>query len=84
MATNLARIVRFWLHKGSLFLGPYFMSFVAYSCIANEAAVAQWCNPWTLQPEQSGGVGSIPDRTLPLERHDKGFDYNRGWKVWKT
>ena len=22
-----------------------------------------WCNPLTLQPEQSGGVGSIPGRT---------------------
>ena len=31
-----------------------------------------WCNPLTLQPEQSGEVGSIPGRTPPLERHDKG------------
>ena len=28
-----------------------------------EGVVAQWCNPRTLQPEQSGGVISIPDRT---------------------
>ena len=34
--------------------------------------VAPWCNPLTLQPEQSGGVGSSPGRTPPLERHDKG------------
>ena len=37
-----------------------------------EGVVAQWCNPLTLQLEQSGGVGSIPGRTPPLERHDKG------------
>ena len=35
-----------------------------------EGVVAQWCNPLTLQPEQSGGVGSKPDRASPLERHD--------------
>ena len=34
--------------------------------------VAQWCNPLTLKPEQSGGVGSRRDRASPLERHDKG------------
>ena len=34
--------------------------------------MAQWCNPLTLQPEQSGSVGSKPGRTPPLERHDKG------------
>ena len=34
--------------------------------------MAQWCNPLTLKPEQSGGVGSTPSRTPPpLERHDK-------------
>ena len=27
-------------------------------------------NPLTLQPEQSGGVGSSPGRAPPLERHD--------------
>ena len=37
-----------------------------------EGVVAPWCNPLTLQPEQVGGVGSIPDRTPPLERHDNG------------
>ena len=36
-----------------------------------EGVVAQWCNPLTLQSEQSGGVGLIPDRAPPLERHDK-------------
>ena len=30
-----------------------------------DGVVEQWCNPLTLQPEQSGGVP-------PLERHDKG------------
>ena len=34
--------------------------------------VAPWCNPLTLQPEQSGGVGSSPGRAPSLERHDKG------------
>ena len=34
--------------------------------------LAQWCNPLTLQPEQSGGVGSRCGRASPLERHDKG------------
>ena len=38
-----------------------------------EGIVAQWCNPLTFQPEQSGGVGSIPGRAPPLERHDKGL-----------
>ena len=37
-----------------------------------EGVVAPWCNPLTLQPEQSGGVGSSPSRAPPLERHDKG------------
>ena len=35
----------------------------------------KWCNPLTpltLQPEQSGGQGSIPDGVPPLERHDNG------------
>ena len=40
-----------------------------------EGVVAPWCSPLTLQlqPEQSGGVGLIPGRTPPLERHDKGL-----------
>ena len=29
-------------------------------------------SPLTLQPEQLGGVGSIPGRTQPLEHHDNG------------
>ena len=37
-----------------------------------EGVVVPWCNPLTLQPEQSGGVGSNPGRAPPLERHDKG------------
>ena len=37
----------------------------------NGGVVAQWCDPLTLQPEQSGKVGSIPGRASPLERHDK-------------
>ena len=38
----------------------------------NNWLVAQWCNPLTLQPEQSSGVGSKPGRASQLERHDKG------------
>ena len=34
--------------------------------------MAWWCNPLTLQPEQSGGVGSRRSRAPPLERHDEG------------
>ena len=37
-----------------------------------EGVVAQWCNPLTLQPEQSGGVDLRRGRAPPLERHDKG------------
>ena len=37
-----------------------------------EGVVAQWCNPLTLKPEQSGGVGSRGDEASPLERYDKG------------
>ena len=39
---------------------------------SDEGVVAQWCNPPTLKPEQSGGVGSSPGRTPSLELHDKG------------
>ena len=54
--------------------------------------MAPWCNPLTLQPEQSGGVGSSPGRAPPLERHDKGSQTRLGllyfcdpsaWR-WKT
>ena len=34
--------------------------------------MAPWCDSLTLQPEQSGGVGSNPGMAPPLERHDKG------------
>ena len=34
--------------------------------------MVQWCNPQTLQQEQSGGVGSKPGWAPPLQRHDKG------------
>ena len=37
----------------------------------HEGVEAQWCNSLTLQPEQSGGVGSIPGRAPQLERHDR-------------
>ena len=36
-----------------------------------EGAVAQGCNTLTLQPDLTGGMGSIPDRAPPLERHDE-------------
>ena len=28
--------------------------------------MAQWCNPLTVQPEKSGGMGSIPGRAHHL------------------
>ena len=37
-----------------------------------QEVVAQWCNPLTLQPEQSGRVGLKPTVAQPLECHDKG------------
>ena len=37
-----------------------------------EGVVMQWSNPLTLQPEQSDGQGSIPDRFPQLEDHDNG------------
>ena len=37
-----------------------------------EGVVTQWCNPLTLQPEQSGGVGLRCGWASPLEHHDKG------------
>ena len=43
-----------------------------------EVVVAPWCNPLTLQPEQSGGVGSNPGRAPPLDRHDKGLQTQLG------
>ena len=43
-----------------------------FSVMLFEGFVAQWCNPLTLQPEQSCGVGSKPGRAPPLEHHDKG------------
>ena len=54
-----------------------------------EGVVAPWCNPVTLQPEQSGGVGLSLGRAPPLERHDKGsriplgllhFCYPSAWR----
>ena len=53
----------------------YIIFFCNYKILAVtvfEGVVAQWCNPLTLQSEQSGGVASIPGRAPPLERHDKG------------
>ena len=49
---------------------------ITLSCGAG--VVAQWCNPLTLKPEQSVGVGLIPGRTLPLKRHDKGLQTQLG------
>ena len=37
-----------------------------------EGVVAPWCNPLTLQPEQSGGESLNPGRVPSLERHDMG------------
>ena len=45
----------------------HFQGVVAHT----EGVLAQWCNPLTLKPEQSGYVGSIPGRSPSLEHHDK-------------
>ena len=37
-----------------------------------EGVVAPWCNPLTLQPEQSGGVGSSPETEIAL--YEDSFD----------
>ena len=45
-----------------------------------EGVVAPWYYPLTLQPEQSGGMGSNTGRAPLLEFHDKG---SRQWrKLW--
>ena len=36
-----------------------------------EGVAAQWCNPLTLQAEQSGELGSIPGRILPIDDYAK-------------
>ena len=36
-----------------------------------QGVVAQWCNPLTLKPEQSGGMGLRLGRASTLQRHDK-------------
>ena len=41
--------------------------------ISSESIVVHWCNPLTLQSEQSGGGGSIPSMAPSPERHDKGL-----------
>ena len=47
--------------------------------VANfEGVVAQWCNPLTLQPEQSGGVGWITGGAPPLKCHNKGLQTRLG------
>ena len=38
----------------------------------DKGVVALWCNPPTLQPDHSGGVGPIHDRTPPLNVMTRG------------
>ena len=73
-----------WIFISAVEQGKYWI------CI--EGVVASWCNPLTLQPEQSGWVGLSPGRAPPLERHDKGLRTRLGllyfcdpsaWR-WKT
>ena len=45
---------------------------IGYRRLQVQGIVVPWCNPLTLQPERSDGVGSSPDRVPPLERLDKG------------
>ena len=74
-AKNFFVQVIFWLIRDAKYLENSFASFIVVAVEGVEGVegvVAPWCNPLTLQPEQSGGVGSSPGRTPPLERHDKG------------
>ena len=48
------------------------------TCDALDGVVAPWCYSLTLQPEQSGGVGSSPGRAPLLKRHDKGSQARLG------
>ena len=43
-----------------------------FTSTSAENVVAQWHNPLTLQPEQSGTVGSILGRAPSFECHEKG------------
>ena len=43
------------------------------STLEYQGVVAPWCNPQTLQPEQSGRVGSIPGRTHHLSVMTRGL-----------
>ena len=55
-----------------LYLVRLFSESLIILLTCSDGAVAQWCNPLTFKPEQSGGVGSRRGRASPLERHDKG------------
>ena len=46
---------------------------VSKEMVSFEGVIAQWCNPLTLQPEQSGRVGLITSRIPPLAHYDKGL-----------
>ena len=75
---NLANIIALISTSFGFSNGGSFYSSVIFKDCYNDlySIVAQWCNPLNLKPEQSGcqsgRVGLIPDRTPPLERHDKG------------
>ena len=87
-----------WLH--TRFFTFYALSSLLRNCLSNyifmltmenlntfcfEGVVAPCCNPLTLQPEKSGGVGLIPDRTLRLERHDnRVVDSIRSALFWQS
>ena len=49
---------------------PIVIEFVSLNIVEG---VAQWGNPLTWKPEQSGGMVSRHGRASPLEHHDKGL-----------
>ena len=58
---------------GSVFLPFMYHTGCCHVLQEFEGIVERWCNPLTLQSEQSGRVGSKPARAQLLERHDKGW-----------
>ena len=69
-AGRLQFLICTFLICGDLLYQNFSLSYMKISYV--EEVVAQWCNPLSLQPEQSGGVDSIPGRALPFECRDKG------------
>ena len=59
---NIAFKKRFYSEKYFIKKISHLFHSIIMCCflLFSEGVMAQWCNPLTLQPEQSGGVGSNP------------------------